>query len=270
MNKNSNAFTLGFAVVVCVVMAILLAATFNGLKDTVEANAIFDKQRNVLLATGLAEKGKVYPRQELERMFAERIRGKVLEVERVKVKEEVKRGGDVVEQEVERIVDLVETDLKIADLAQIERDQSRKPKAERKEYATIYQAVDDKGATLAWCIPISGYGLWSTLYGFLALKDDLRTVQGITFYKHGETPGLGGEVDNIAWQESWEGKKTLDDAGHLVSVSVKKGVVDPAVPNEREHMVDGLSGATITSNGVTRFVHADLEKYEPYFKKLRH
>lgn len=269
MDKNSNSFTLLFAVGVCVLMAILLAVTFNVLKDTVDANAAFDKQRNVLLASGLAEKGKAYPRAELERMFAERIRAKVLEVKRVKVKEKLKRGGDVLEQEVERITDLIETEHKIDDLAQLQRDESRKRKADRKEFATLYQALDDKGQTLAWCIPISGYGLWSTLYGFLALKDDLRTVQGITFYKHGETPGLGGEVDNLAWQASWQGKTTLDASGNLVSIAVKKGVVDSAVPNERDHMVDGLSGATITCNGVTNFVHADLEKYEPYFKKLR-
>ena len=133
----------------------------------------------------------------------------------------------------------------------------------------IYRRKSPSGETEAWCIPISGYGLWSTLYGFLALEPDLNTVKGITFYSHAETPGLGGEVDNPSWQAQWPGKQILDARGQLVGVSLKKGAVDESIPFEQAHQVDGLSGATITSNGVTNFVLSDLQRYEPYFVKHR-
>jgi Na+-transporting NADH:ubiquinone oxidoreductase subunit C len=269
MNKNSNAFTLLFAIAVCVTMAILLAATFNSLHATIDANAEFDKNRSVLLATGLVEKSTTRSQPDLEKLFEQRIRGKVLEVKRAKVAQKVKRAGKEVEEQVDRVVELIDTQYTLKQLDQLRRDERRKPAAQRKEYAPLYQALGENGETVAWCIPISGYGLWSTLYGFLALKPDLRHVRGITFYKHGETPGLGGEVDNFAWQESWEDKAILDEQGHVIGITVKKGIVNEAVPSEKAHMVDGLSGATITSNGVTRFVLADLTKYEPYFAKLR-
>jgi Na+-transporting NADH:ubiquinone oxidoreductase subunit C len=268
LDKNSNSFTLTFAVIVCVVFAAALASTYNGLKSTIDANAEFDKKKNVLLAMGFAEKGAQMSRKELERIYAERVEGTVLEVKRAEVPVEVKEDGERKTVQVEKVVDLVETDHDVAELVQLRHDENRKPEAERTEYAAIYRGTTDDGSTV-WAIPISGYGLWSTLYGFLALEGDLDTVRGITFYKHGETPGLGGEVDNPAWQRSWEGKTILDEKGHVVGVIVKKGVVDPKIAFEKEHMVDGLSGATITSNGVTKFVKHDLETYEPYFAKHR-
>ena len=88
---------------------------------------------------------------------------------------------------------------------------------------------------------------------------------GITFYQHGETPGLGGEVDKKWWQEDWKGKTILEDS-RLVSITVLRGRGNQ---NRGPHQVDGISGSTITCNGVTKFLQEDLEKYEPYFKQLR-
>jgi Na+-transporting NADH:ubiquinone oxidoreductase subunit C len=113
-------------------------------------------------------------------------------------------------------------------------------------------------------LPIDGKGLWSTLYGFLALSDDLNTVRGITFYEHAETPGLGGEVDNPRWQIKWAGKKIYGEKGS-VQLHLVKGVADKSSP-EAAYQVDGLSGATLTADGVT-----DLVKYwlgDDGFKKL--
>ena len=103
-------------------------------------------------------------------------------------------------------------------------------------------------------------------------------MRGVTFYKHGETPGLGGNIEKPEWVAQWPGKRILNDKGELVGVVVKKGRVDLAVPAEKAHYVDGLSGATITSNGVTRLVKggymaelrrkAGLEAYKPFFAKI--
>jgi Na+-transporting NADH:ubiquinone oxidoreductase subunit C len=98
---------------------------------------------------------------------------------------------------------------------------------------------------------VYGKGLWSTLYGFLSVEADKATVRGITFYKHAETPGLGGEVDNANWKQLWHGKQAFDSDG-----AVALGVIKGKAPAEDPHAVDGLSGATITSNGVD-----DMVKY---------
>ena len=113
---------------------------------------------------------------------------------------------------------------------------------------------------------VSGKGLWSILKGYLALEADKNKVRGIQFYEHGETPGLGGEVENPEWTAGWVGKRVFDDAGNLVSITVKKGKVDSGVAREQAHYVDGLAGATITSNGVTAFVKRDLKALEAYLK----
>ena len=97
-------------------------------------------------------------------------------------------------------------------------------------------------------LPIYGYGLWSTLYGFVSLGDDLKTIQGITYYDHAETPGLGGEVDNAKWKALWPGKQAFDEAGN-VAISVIKGLVNPKSAKAK-YQVDGLAGATITTRGV--------------------
>lgn len=270
MDKNSNSYVVVFAVAVCAVCAVALASTFTAFKGQIEANEQFDQQKNVLIATGLYARDQARSDAELRQLFEQQVRAKVLEVKRGLVDVPTRRGGVESTEKVERVVAMVETDYEVAELAELVRAESRKKDpATRREFATIYQRVDEAGATIAWCIPISGYGLWSTLYGFLALEPDLATVKGITFYKHAETPGLGGEVDNLGWQRQWPGKQVLDERGNVVGVSLKKGRVDESVPQEKLHMVDGLSGATITSNGVTRFVRADLERFEPYFKTLR-
>jgi Na+-transporting NADH:ubiquinone oxidoreductase subunit C len=268
-DKNANGYTVFFATSVCVVLAVCLAAAFNGLGDRIRKNEAFDKQVNVLIATGLHSRTESRSRPELEEMFDKYIRGEVLEVKRGTEMRTVKEAGKTFEKEFDVVKDVVRTEHELSELPALLREQRREPDpSKRREFVPFYRRVDDAGNDVAYCIPISGYGLWSTLYGYLALKKDLDHVQGITFYKHGETPGLGGEVENLAWQKQWVDKEIRGEDGNLVSVTVKKGMVDPQVPYERDHMVDGLSGATITSNGVTRFVENDLETYEPYFQKI--
>jgi len=121
-----------------------------------------------------------------------------------------------------------------------------------------------------YAVPISGYGLWSTIYGVMALDADGETVVGVSFYQHGETPGLGGECSKPWFQNSFQGKKIVDRNGQFVSVGVLKGkVVDSVSVQSRDNFVDGMSGATITSLGINKFIHRDLLKYEGFSKRLR-
>ena len=132
---------------------------------------------------------------------------------------------------------------------------------------TIYQSSENNEVT-GYAIPIAGKGLWGTMYGYFAIEPDAETVKGITFYKHKETPGLGAEVDKDWFKNNFIGKKLTDKNGELVSIEVVKGYVSKTDPDAL-HKVDGISGATITGTGLTTFLKSDLEKYEPYFARVR-
>lgn len=121
------------------------------------------------------------------------------------------------------------------------------------ELAVVYLARDKDGTLDKVILPVYGYGLWSTLYGYLALENDGQTVYGLQFYDHAETPGLGGEVDNPKWRRLWRGKRLYDSQGRpaLTVIKGKVTVDSPAAP----YQVDGLSGATLTSVGVSRLIH---------------
>lgn len=120
-----------------------------------------------------------------------------------------------------------------------------------------------------YIFPIYGKGLWSTLYGFLALGSDLQTIQGITFYEHGETPGLGGEIDNPNWKAIWKGKQAFKENGE-VGITVIKGQVDPDNPYAK-YQVDGLSGSTLTTRGVDAMVKFWLggAGYGPFIQRAK-
>ena len=138
----------------------------------------------------------------------------------------------------------------------------------QEHYSTVYM-VEKDGQVQTLILPVRGYGLWSTLYGFIAVKGDLNTVVGMGFYQHGETPGLGGEVDNPKWKGQWPGKTLFDEAGKP-AIRIVKGNVDPASPDAK-HQVDGLAGATLTSNGVDRLIQFWLgeQGFGPLLSRLR-
>lgn len=121
----------------------------------------------------------------------------------------------------------------------------------RENYSVVYLIYDGDQLSRI-LLPVRGYGLWSTMWGYLALESDLDTVVGLGFYQHGETPGLGGEIENPRWREQWEGKHIYDENGQ-VAIQVLKGQVDPSNPRA-DHQIDGLSGATLTTNGVSNMM----------------
>ena len=121
----------------------------------------------------------------------------------------------------------------------------------RENVGKIYILRDEIGAIDKLVLPIRGYGLWGTLYGYISIEEDFNTVSGIEFYEHKETPGLGAEVDNPKWKAQWKGKKIYKD--NKVNLAVIKGKVEAGY-SESTYKIDGLSGATITSRGVTNMV----------------
>jgi len=139
-------------------------------------------------------------------------------------------------------------------------------KNEAKRFYPIYVRKKDEVIS-AYCIPIIGKGLWSTIYGYLALEPDLNTILGITFYKHGETPGLGSEIESESFQNKFIGKKIWDDYDKLVAIKILK---QEPLPDSKNliHEIEGITGATKTSEGVMHLLMKDLHKYEAHFRKL--
>lgn len=238
MNLNSNKYVLGFAVAVCVVVSSSLAVTANSLKEIQEAAKEYDRKKNVMIAAGLCTLTDERPRSELEELYKQRVEEFVVDTET----------GEVAADK---------TPLDVADF---------RSAADIKRYRVVATTKTEDGSIEAIVLPISGRGLWSTLYGYLALDADKNHVRGITFYAHKETPGLGGEVDNPEWQAMWKGKEILDADGKLTSIVVKKGKITNSAA-DKAHAVDGLAGATITSKGVEIFVKADLTAFSKYLWK---
>lgn len=134
--------------------------------------------------------------------------------------------------------------------------------------ATVYEVRAEDGTRSMVVLPISGQGMWSTLRGFVCLQADLNTICGLTFYDHGETPGLGARIDDPKWQARWVGRRVYDDDGEL-RIAVGKGPAGP--PSADPHVVDGITGATVTSRGVTRLLQFWLgdEGFGPYLEAQR-
>ena len=253
--QGSTFYNLWFATAVCVVCAIVVSSSAVSLKDRQDMNAALDKQRNVLVAAGLAEDGEQLNRQEIEERFAP-IRRVVIDLETGQEAPDIEPG---------------EFDYrKAAADPDTSREAPDNPSRVQRlaDHALVYQLQDESGALKTLVLPVEGYGLWGTLYGFLALEADLETISGITFYDHKETPGLGGEVDNPRWKALWKGRQAFDDQQNP-KITVIKGPAGP--PSEDPFRVDGLSGATITSRGVTNLVHFWLGEngFGPYLEKLR-
>ena len=139
----------------------------------------------------------------------------------------------------------------------------------RPNVAKIY-TLSENGELVRVVLPIHGYGLWSTLYGFVSLEGDANTIEGLGFYDHAETPGLGGEVDNPRWKSQWVGKEVYGDELEEPQIRLVKGGVG-AGASDKEHKVDALSGATLTSRGVEQLVNYWMgdRGFAPYLKKLR-
>lgn len=233
--KESTVRTLTVALLVCLVCSVFVAGAAVALKPTQVENRLLDKQRSIPSIAGLSEPGM--SASQVKKLFGERIVARVIDLET----------GKFTDAQDPKTFDPLKAakDPKLSTVLPGSDDIAGIKRQER--YTTVYM-VEKDGALDTLILPVRGYGLWSTLYGFMALKGDLNTVVGFGFYQHGETPGLGGEVDNPKWKALWPGK-TLFDADGKVAVQIVKGSVDPQSP-QAIHQVDGLAGATLTSKGV--------------------
>lgn len=140
----------------------------------------------------------------------------------------------------------------------------------RERYTEVYLVNDEQGNMKTLILPVRGYGLWSTMWGFIALEDDLNTVVGFGFYDQEETPGLGGEVDNPRWKSQFPGKLVYGEDGN-VQLELKKGGINPSNEMDATYRVDALSGATLTSRGVTNLIQYWMGErgFKPFLNNLK-
>jgi Na+-transporting NADH:ubiquinone oxidoreductase subunit C len=258
-NKESIARTLVVALVVSLVASVFVAGSAVILKPVQEENRLLDKQRSILAVAGIGGTG--IASQEVREIFKTRIQAELVDL----ATGEKSAAHDPLTFDALKAAQDPETSAALPgkeDIALIKR---------RERFTTVYRLMKDDGSgeLEALILPVRGYGLWSTLHGFLAIKPDLNTVVGLGFYQHGETPGLGGEVDNPKWKGQWPGKTLFDENGKP-NIEIIKGGVPPGSA-EAAHQIDALAGATLTTNGVDRLLNFWLgeQGFGPYLARLR-
>ncbi len=258
MEREGAPYTLLFSALVCLVCSALVCGANVLLRDRQELNKLLDRQRQVLIVAGLLRPGESVSNQRLAQLFDESLEPRLVDLRNG----EYASGPEVPRAETYDPL-RAQTDPRLSYAAP--ENPARIARLPR--YALVYLRKAKTGYDEI-IIPIQGKGLWSTLYGFLALDKDIRTIRGITFYEHGETPGLGGEVDNPLWKEKWNGRLAFDEEGKP-RIQVKRGAAKE--PSEEPYAVDGLTGATLTSQGVSNMLSFWLGEngLGPFLAKLR-
>lgn len=244
----SQGYVFGFAAAVCVVCSLAIASVSLGLRDLQEANARRDKQANILMALGLNDGTLAGPA--------------IDEVWQSKVEiTAYTPAGELASEEVADLDDDGDVDADDLDLARERVKGTDQPPA----IIGVFKNTDSGVVA----IPVYGQGLWGPIAGYLALNAQATTVTGTTFFAPKETPGLGAEIMEPKFEQQWIGKKIVGPDGQTRPIDVVKGQAAVLCPNEIEHCVDGLSGATITARGVDVMVEEAFLLYQPIFQQLR-
>lgn len=259
--KDTVSRTLMVALVLSIVFSVVVSTAAVMLRPAQIQNQNLDIKTNILSAAGMLEPGM--NAEDIEESFA-RFDVRLVDLE----------SGDYVEPSAVGVEDPMKYDMyKAASDPEMSTNiPSSEDKAgikRRPDVAKIY-VLEEDGEMIRVVLPIHGYGLWSTLYGFVSLEGDLNTIEGLGFYAHAETPGLGGEVDNPRWKQQWVGKELYGDDKTEPQIQLVKGGVSSDA-RDREHKVDALSGATLTSRGVQQLVNYWMgdRGFATFLQKLR-
>ncbi len=253
LSNESLEKTIAIALSLCFVCAILVSISAVALKPLQVENKAMDMKKNILEVAGLLTE-----ESDINEDFASKIEAKLVNMETGEYVTTI----DIATYDQRKAAKDPTQNIKIPrnkDIASIKR---------KAKIAKVY-LVKDGDSVKSIILPVHGYGLWSTMYGFLALDADGQTVQSINFYDQAETPGLGGEVVNPNWRALWSGKQVYSESGD-VALKLIKGVVDKT-KDGAEFQVDGLAGATLTSTGVSNLIKywMSAEGFAPYLDKIR-
>ena len=237
MNRDSNAYTFGFAAAMVVVVASVLAFTASSLKDFQQENVRKEKMQNILATIGIE-----IDRDGAEVLFNEYITSQL-----------ALRNDGTVDESVDPF-----SGIKLALELKKEPTQQRFP---------LYLA-DVEGASY-YIIPLRGAGLWDAIWGYIALESDRNTIKGAVFDHKAETAGLGAEITQQWFMDRFVGEKVFDNDGKLVGISVSKTNNDPKDLDKNDHEVDAISGATITGDGISDMIIERLTHYQPYLEQTQ-
>ena len=241
--QHSKPYSIVFILIITAAFGLLLALAASALSERQQFNAEANVKRNILIAVGLLDRDAEVELTEIDAIYQESVQSFAVDPD-----------GMIVEG-----VSGESLDLEVV-LQNPDTSQHRYP---------VFMVTDAGGEPSAYAIPVFGKGLWSTLYGYLALEADLETVKGMTFYAHKETPGLGAEIETAWFQNNFKDKK-IYDAGELRPIQVVKGLVEDRIAaDDREYYVDGISGATMTGRGVSNLLETKVALYEPFFRRVR-
>lgn len=243
MQRNSTNYVLFFTITMTAIVAVILAGMSTALRDIHKANEQNYNKKQILSSLNLVEDTKFDKKADAEvaTIFEEKVEGVVIDAT-----------GKVVEGKVAADIDM----------------EKEEKKAEADRLYPVFKYTSDKGEF--FILSIRGNGLWDKIWGWIAIKnDENRTIAGAAFGHKGETPGLGAEIkDNSGWKKQFAGtgdqKLQLMADGEYKSVKVAKGVA-----KDKAHEVDGISGATVTCNGVSEMLDRGLAIYMPYLNSLK-
>lgn len=253
VNKDSITNTLIVAIGLCLVCATCVSVAAVGLRSMQQENKLVDKKKNILSVAGLLD-GDPNVKTTFDAFIIDRII-------------DLESGQDVTDEydnpSIFDQIDVAESKEE-GQYRDLEEDPATIKTQETRSHVYIVKTSVEDETPVAYVFPIRGKGLWTVLKGFVALEADLKTIRGITYYEHGETPGLGGEVDNANWKQRWQGKVLFDPSGKVAMKLLKSDWQD------NPHAVDTLSGATITSRGVEKMLSFWMSDtgFGPYLKTL--
>ena len=238
--------TILVAITLCLFCSMIVSLAAVKLKSIQEENQVRDKQKNILQVAGLYSEG-----MNIDESFGS-FEPRIVDIE----------SGLFTDKFNPRTFN----DLKASSNPSLSIALEDDPASigRRSNFVTVYLLKNNDGTIDKLILPIHGYGLWSTLYGFVALEEDTNEIFGLQFYKHAETPGLGAEVDNPKWKAQWKGKN-LRDKDEKLMIQVSK------TPGPSKYHIDAIAGATLTSNGVNSLVRfwvgeAGFKKFLTNFK----
>lgn len=237
-NNDSIKKTLGVVIGLSLVCSIIVSTAAVGLRDKQKANAVLDKQSKIVEVAGVTGSGTV------PELFAANIEPRLVDFATGEFVD-----GDAATYDQRKAAKDPKQSIKLT----AEQD---KAKIIRRANLGVVYLVKDGDKVTKIILPVHGTGLWSMMYAFVAVETDGNTIAGITYYDQAETPGLGGEVENPTWRAQFVGKKLFDE-NHKPAIKIVKG----GAPAGSEYGVDGLSGATLTGNGVQHTRNRELPNH---------
>lgn len=246
----TNSYTIGFAAAICVVCSLALASVSMGLRDLQEDNKRRDLQKNILNALGVPEDGHPIVGEEIDTLWQSRVELRIIDgTGKLVTDSDLNEDGATDQLDVDFARKAVKED-------------------EIPGILSVYIRKDGQRDG-AYAIPVYGVGLWGPITGYIALDPRAEEIMGVTFFAPKETPGLGAKITEKKFKDDWVGKKIVAATGGGQTVHVVKGEAKVICPDDLEHCVDGVSGATITCRGVDVAVEEALTFYDPYLKQIR-